>query len=98
MQFLHVAGLLRAQEHWQPVRWHVELPVASGGDGPSDAPAQPSQQPRVQLEFATGSNAPAHVTGGAGQPVTLATDTGTLKLLVHELKQAREALRQASEA
>jgi hypothetical protein len=86
------------QQQWALTRWQIDLPVAVGGDAPAAAAAS-GVSPSVNLEFAAADNA-----GAAGAPdasatraVALTTDAATLKLLLHELKQARQAMQTASE-
>jgi hypothetical protein len=71
-------------------RWGVDLPLASGGDGQSLVEGAAAGGPTIRLEFA----AP----GGAGASEAFATDEAQLRLLVYELKQAREAMQAASDA
>ena len=63
-------------------RWSVDLPLASGGDGRSvtEGPGMPV----VRLEFSP--------PGGAGACEAITADEAQLRLLVYELKQAREAM------
>ena len=67
----------------------MDLPLAG-----SDAP----DAPRIELEFAAGnaSLAPGQASGGPAR-AALTTDVAGLRLLVYELKQAREAMQQAAE-
>jgi hypothetical protein len=83
------------QQHWELTRWQIDLPIAAGGDAPAVAAAS-GVTPSVRLEFAASDNAGP---GGAPatQAVALTTDAATLKLLLHELKQARQAMQAASE-
>ena len=68
-------------------RWHVDLPLASGSDAQGEAPA--AGAPTVHLQFGAPSAA-----GQSSVPVS--TVVAGLQLLVHELKQAREVMQQAS--
>jgi hypothetical protein len=68
-------------------RWHVDLPLASGGGAQGEAPA--AGAPTVHLQFGAPLSA-----GQSSVPVS--TDVAGLRLLVHELKQAREVMQQAS--
>lgn len=70
-------------------RWAVDLPLASGGDGQSVAEGAAAGGPTIRLELA----AP----GGAGGSDAFTADEAQLRLLVWELKQAREAMQAASE-
>ena len=67
----------------------MDLPLAG-----SDAP----DAPRIELEFAAGnaSLAPGQASGGPARAART-TDVAGLRLLVSELKQAREAMQQAAE-
>jgi hypothetical protein len=71
-------------------RWGVDLPLASGGDGQSVLEGAGAGAPTIRLEFA----AP----GGAGASEAFSTDEAQLRLLVYELKQAREAMQAISDA
>ena len=77
----------RAQEPMALTRWAVDLPLASGGDGQSVVEGAAAGGPTIRLELA----AP----GGAVE--ALAADEAQLRLLVYELKQAREVMKAACE-
>jgi len=76
-----------AQDPLLLTRWAVDLPLASGGDGQSAVECAGAAT--IRLEFA----AP----GGAGGCEALSADEAQLRLLVWELKQARDAMLQATD-
>ena len=78
-----------AQDPLVLTRWAVDLPLASGGDGQSVVEGAAAGGPTIRLELA----AP----GGTGGSETLVADEAQLRLLVYELKQAREAMQAACE-
>jgi hypothetical protein len=81
------------QDHWELVHWHIDLPLASGGSAASAAAA-----PNIQLEFAVSGGGASAGADAPPQPgVSLRTDVSGLKLLLHELKQARDAMRAATD-
>ena len=69
-------------------RWSVDLPLASGGDGQSVT--EGAGTPTIRLEFA----AP----GGGGACEAITADEAQVRLLVYELKQAREAMQAVAPA
>ena len=70
-------------------RWAVDLPLASGGDGQSVVEGAAAGGPAIRLEL----GAP----GGTGSSEALVADEAQLRLLVYELKQARDAMQAACE-
>jgi hypothetical protein len=70
----------------QLVAWQVVCPLASS----SDAPAQPHARLEWQLKAPQGSRAVQHEQ--QGRRVTMAVSAEQLRLLVHELTQARAVM------
>ncbi len=83
-----------AQDAWKLAHWSIDEQLSTGGDARGNS--APVGALSINLEFAA-VGAPS-AADAAHQRVVVRTDASGLKLLVHELKQARQAMREASEA
>ena len=85
----------REQDTLHVEHWHVDVPLAGSSD---DAHGGTSavDAPRIHLQLAPPSRSTQHAAGLAKHTV-ITTELDQLRVLVYELKQAREAIRQIAE-